>query len=193
MFTESDLNTGKRTGTIEVITGSMFSGKTEELIRRMRRAGFAKQKIEIFKPAIDTRYSATDVVSHDENSIRSTAVENSSNILLMANDVDVIGIDEAQFFDKHLVDVVVQLANQGIRVIVAGLDMDFKGQPFGPMPGLMAIADFVTKVHAVCVRCGSNALISHRLSDKEQIVLLGEKDIYEPLCRPCYNKANARP
>jgi thymidine kinase len=112
---------------------------------------------------------------------------------LMANDVDVIGIDEAQFFDKHLVDVVVQLANQGIRVIVAGLDMDFKGQPFGPMPGLMAIADFVTKVHAVCVRCGSNALISHRLSDKEQIVLLGEKDIYEPLCRPCYNKANARP
>jgi thymidine kinase len=193
MFTESDLNTGKRTGTIEVITGSMFSGKTEELIRRMRRAGFAKQKIEIFKPAIDTRYSVTDVVSHDENSIRSTAVENSSNILLMANDVDVIGIDEAQFFDKHLVDVVVQLANQGIRVIVAGLDMDFKGQPFGPMPGLMAIADFVTKVHAVCVRCGSNALISHRLSDKEQIVLLGEKDIYEPLCRPCYNKANARP
>jgi thymidine kinase len=193
MFTESDLNTGKRTGTIEVITGSMFSGKTEELIRRMRRAGFAKQKIEIFKPAIDTRYSATDVVSHDENSIRSTAVENSSNILLMANDVDVIGIDEAQFFDKHLVDVVVQLANQGIRVIVAGLDMDFKGQPFGPMPGLMAIADFVTKVHAVCVRCGSNALFSHRMSDKEQIVLLGEKDIYEPLCRPCYNKANARP
>jgi thymidine kinase len=193
MFTESDLNTGKRTGTIEVITGSMFSGKTEELIRRMRRAGFAKQKIEIFKPAIDTRYSATDVVSHDENSIRSTAVENSSNILLLANDVDVIGIDEAQFFDKHLLDVVVQLANQGIRVIVAGLDMDFKGQPFGPMPGLMAIADFVTKVHAVCVRCGSNALISHRLSDKDQIVLLGEKDIYEPLCRPCYNKANARP
>jgi thymidine kinase len=192
MFTESDLNTGKRTGTIEVITGSMFSGKTEELIRRMRRAGFAKQKIEIFKPAIDVRYSATDVVSHDENSIRSTAVENSSNILLMANDVDVIGIDEAQFFDKHLVDVVVQLANQGIRVIVAGLDMDFKGNPFGPMPGLMAIADFVSKVHAVCVRCGSNALFSHRLSDKEQIVLLGEKDIYEPLCRPCYNKANSR-
>jgi thymidine kinase len=193
MFNESDLNTGKRTGVIEVITGSMFSGKTEELIRRMRRAGFAKQKIEIFKPAIDTRYSATDVVSHDENSIRSTAVENSSNILLLANDVDVIGIDEAQFFDKHLLEVVVQLANQGIRVIVAGLDMDFKGQPFGPMPGLMAIADFVTKVHAVCVRCGSNALISHRLSDKDQIVLLGEKDIYEPLCRPCYNKANARP
>lgn len=192
MFTESDLNTGKRTGIIEVITGSMFSGKTEELIRRMRRAGFAKQRIEIFKPAIDVRYSATDVVSHDENSIRSTAVENSSNILLLAHDVDVIGIDEAQFFDKHLVDVVVQLANQGIRVIIAGLDMDFKGQPFGPMPGIMAIADFVTKVHAVCVHCGGNALISHRLSDKEQIVLLGEKDIYEPLCRQCYNKANTR-
>jgi thymidine kinase len=193
MFTESDMNTGKRTGVIEVITGSMFSGKTEELIRRMRRAGFARQRIEIFKPAIDVRYSVTDVVSHDENSIRSTAVENSSNILLMANDVDVIGIDEAQFFDKHLVDVVVQLANQGIRVIIAGLDMDFKGQPFGPMPGLMAIADFVTKVHAVCVRCGANALFSHRMSDKEQIVLLGEKDIYEPLCRPCYNKANTHP
>jgi thymidine kinase len=192
MFTESDLNTGKRTGVIEVITGSMFSGKTEELIRRMRRAGFAKQKIEIFKPAIDVRYSATDVVSHDENSIRSTAVENSSNILLMSNDVDVIGIDEAQFFDKHLVDVVVQLANQGIRVIIAGLDMDFRGDPFGPMPGLMAVADFVTKVHAVCVHCGSNALFSHRLSEKEQVVLLGEKDIYEPLCRQCYNKANVR-
>ncbi len=192
MFTESDLNTGKRTGTIEVITGSMFSGKTEELIRRMRRAGFARQRVEIFKPAIDTRYSITDVVSHDDNSIRSTAVENSSNIMLLANDVDVIGIDEAQFFDKHLVDVAVQLANQGIRVIVAGLDMDFKGNPFGPMPGLMAVADDVTKVHAVCVRCGSNALFSHRLSEKDQVVLLGEKDIYEPLCRSCYNKANAR-
>jgi thymidine kinase len=191
MFTESDLNTGKRTGMIEVITGSMFSGKTEELIRRMRRAGFAKQKIEIFKPAIDVRYSTTDVVSHDENSIRSTAVENSSNILLLAGDVDVVGIDEAQFFDKHLVDVAVQLANQGIRVIIAGLDMDFRGVPFGPMPGLMAIADFVTKVHAVCVHCGSNALLSHRLSEKEQVVLLGEKDIYEPLCRQCYNKAIA--
>jgi thymidine kinase len=192
MFTESDLNTGKRTGVIEVITGSMFSGKTEELIRRMRRAGFAKQKIEIFKPAIDVRYSTTDVVSHDENSIRSTAVENSSNILLLAGDVDVVGIDEAQFFDKHLVDVAVQLANQGIRVIIAGLDMDFRGVPFGPMPGLMAIADFVTKVHAVCVHCGSNALFSHRLSEKEQVVLLGEKDIYEPLCRQCYQKAIAR-
>ncbi len=192
MFSERELNSGKRSGSIEVITGSMFSGKTEELIRRMRRAGFARQKIEIFKPAIDTRYSVNDVVSHDENSIRSTAVENSSNILLLSNDVDVIGIDEAQFFDKHLIEVAVQLANMGIRVIIAGLDMDFKGQPFGPIPGLMAVADVVTKVHAVCVKCGSNALFSHRLSEKDQIVLLGEKDIYEPLCRSCYNQANLR-
>lgn len=193
MFIERDINTGKRMGTIEVITGSMFSGKTEELIRRMKRAGYARQKIEIFKPAIDVRYSVEDVVSHDENSIRSTPVENSSNILLLSADVDVVGIDEAQFFDKHLIDVVVQLANQGIRVIVAGLDMDFKGNPFGPIPGLMAVADFVTKVHAVCMRCGSNAQFSHRMSEKEQVVLLGEKDIYEPLCRRCYLQANARP
>ena len=191
-FLENSINTTGKRGSIEVITGSMFSGKTEELIRRLKRAIIAKQKVEIFKPAIDVRYSLTEVVSHDENSIRSTAVENSSNILLLAGDVDVVGIDEAQFFDKHLVDVAVQLANQGIRVIIAGLDMDFRGVPFGPMPGLMAIADFVTKVHAVCVHCGSNALFSHRLSEKEQVVLLGEKDIYEPLCRLCYNKATAR-
>jgi thymidine kinase len=192
MFIENDISTGKRMGTIEVITGSMFSGKTEELIRRMKRATIAKQKTEIFKPAIDTRYSEVDVVSHDEKSIRSTPVENSSNILLLSADVDVVGIDEAQFFDKHLVDVAVQLADQGIRVIVAGLDMDFKGNPFGPIPGLMAVADSVTKVHAVCVRCGSNAQFSHRMSEKEQVVLLGEKDIYEPLCRRCYNIANSR-
>ncbi len=192
MFIERDLNTGKRMGSIEVITGSMFSGKTEELIRRLKRAGFAKQRIEIFKPAIDSRYSEVDVVSHDENSIRSTPVENSSNILLLSADVDVVGIDEAQFFDKYLVDVVVQLANQGIRVIVAGLDMDFKGNPFGPMPGLMAVADFVTKVHAVCMWCGTVAQFSHRLSEKDQVVLLGEKDIYEPLCRRCYLQANAK-
>ena len=191
MFIERDLNTEKRTGVIEVITGSMFSGKTEELIRRMKRARIARQKIEIFKPAIDVRYSETDVVSHDENSIRSTPVENSSNILLLSADVDVVGIDEAQFFDKHLVDVAVQLAEQGIRVIVAGLDMDFRGNPFGPMPGLMAVADDVTKVHAICVLCGSIAQFSHRLSGKEQVVLLGEKDIYEPLCRSCYSKAGA--
>jgi len=192
MFIEREINTGKRMGTIEVITGSMFSGKTEELIRRLRRAGYAKQRIEIFKPAIDVRFSEVNVVSHDENSIRSTPVENSSNILLLSADVDVVGIDEAQFFDKHLVDVVVQLAGQGLRVIVAGLDMDFKGNPFGPMPGLMAVADFVTKVHAVCMRCGSVAQFSHRLSEKEQVVLLGEKDIYEPLCRRCYMQANFR-
>ncbi len=191
MFIERDINQGRKVGTIEVITGSMFSGKTEELIRRMKRAKIARQRTEIFKPAIDTRYSESEVVSHDENSIRSTPVENSSNILLLSADVDVVGIDEAQFFDKHLVDVAVQLANQGIRVIVAGLDMDFRGDPFGPMPGMMAVADFVTKVHAVCVRCGSNAQFSHRTTAKEQVVLLGAKDIYEPLCRRCYILANS--
>ena len=138
---------------------------------------------------VDVRYSETEVVSHDENAIHSTPVENSANILLLAGDVDVIGIDEAQFFDKGLIDVVTKLANMGIRVIIAGLDMDFKGVPFGPIPGLMAVADYITKVHAICVRCGSIAQFSHRLSEKEQVVLLGEKDIYEPLCRSCYNKA----
>jgi thymidine kinase len=191
MFIERDINQGRKTGTIEVITGSMFSGKTEELIRRMKRAKIARQRTEIFKPAIDTRYSEQDVVSHDENSIRSTPVENSSNILLLSADVDVVGIDEAQFFDKHLIEVAVQLANQGIRVIVAGLDMDFRGDPFGPIPGMMAVADFVTKVHAVCVRCGSYAQFSYRTSAKDQVVLLGAKDIYEPLCRRCYNLANS--
>ncbi len=191
MFIERDINQGKKVGTIEVITGSMFSGKTEELIRRMKRAKIARQRTEIFKPAIDTRFSVSEVVSHDENSIRSTPVENSSNILLLSADVDVVGIDEAQFFDKHLVDVAVQLANQGTRVIVAGLDMDFRGDPFGPIPGLMAVADFVTKVHAVCVRCGSNAQFSHRILEKEEVVLLGAKDIYEPLCRRCYILANS--
>lgn len=190
MFIERELNSGKRTGTIEVICGSMFSGKTEELIRRIKRARIARQKIEIFKPAIDVRYSQSEVVSHDENAVRSTPVENSANILLLSADVDVVGIDEAQFFDKNLVDVVVELANQGIRVIVAGLDMDFRGNPFGPMPGLMAVADYVTKVHAVCVRCGTIAQFSHRISEKNQVVLLGEKDIYEALCRNCYHKAN---
>ncbi|HPF50439.1 MAG TPA: thymidine kinase [Draconibacterium sp.] len=189
MFIERDVNSQKKVGAIEVIAGSMFSGKTEELIRRLKRAKIAKQKVEIFKPAIDVRYSVTEVVSHDENSIRSTPVENSSNILLLSGNVDVIGIDEAQFFDNGLVDVVIKLANMGVRVIIAGLDMDFKGVPFGPIPGLMAVADYVTKVHAICVRCGSIAQFSHRLSEKEQVVLLGEKDVYEPLCRSCYNKA----
>ncbi len=174
-----------------MITGSMFSGKTEELIRRLKRAKIARQKTEIFKPAIDTRYSESEVVSHDEHAIHSTPVENSSNILLLSADVDVVGIDEAQFFDKHLVDVAVQLASRGVRVIVAGLDMDFRGDPFGPIPALMAVADYITKVHAICVRCGDIALFSHRLSAKEQVVLLGEKDIYEPLCRNCYLHANA--
>jgi len=189
MFIERDVNNHKKVGAIEVIAGSMFSGKTEELIRRLKRAKIAKQKVEIFKPTVDVRYSVTEVVSHDENSIRSTPVENSANILLMTGNVDVIGIDEAQFFDNGLVEVVIKLANMGIRVIIAGLDMDFKGVPFGPIPGLMAVADYVTKVHAICVRCGSIAQFSHRLSEKEQVVLLGEKDIYEPLCRSCYNKA----
>jgi len=189
MFIERDVNSHKKVGSVEVVAGSMFSGKTEELIRRLKRAKIAKQKVEIYKPLIDVRYSEDEVVSHDENSIRSTPVENSANILLLTGDVDVVGIDEAQFFDKGLVDVVVQLANMGIRVIAAGLDMDFKGVPFGPIPGLMAVADHVTKVHAICVRCGSIAQFSHRTSTKEQVVLLGEKDIYEPLCRSCYNNA----
>ncbi len=189
MFIERDVNSQKKVGTIEVLVGSMFSGKTEELIRRLKRAKIARQKVEIYKPLIDVRYSNDEVVSHDENSIRSTPVENSANILLLTGDVDVVGIDEAQFFDKGLVDVATKLANLGIRVIIAGLDMDFKGIPFGPIPELMAVADYVSKLHAICVRCGSIAQFSHRMSSKEQVVLLGEKDIYEPLCRSCYNKA----
>lgn len=167
----------------------MFSGKTEELIRRLKRAKIARLKVEIFKPSIDTRYSVSEVVSHDENAILSTPVETSGNIILLAGDVDVIGVDEAQFFDNGLIDVCVSLANQGIRVIVAGLDMDFKGKPFGPIPGLMAVADHVTKVHAICMRCGDVAQFSHRISKAEKLVLLGEKDEYEPLCRSCYIKA----
>ncbi len=189
MFIERDVNGQKKVGAIEVIAGSMFSGKTEELIRRLKRAKIAKQSVEIFKPTVDIRYSEDEVVSHDENSIRSTPVENSANILLLCGNVDVVGIDEAQFFDKGLVDVVIKLANMGVRVIIAGLDMDFKGVPFGPIPGLMAVADDVTKVHAICVRCGNIAQFSHRTSEQEQVVLLGEKDVYEPLCRRCYNKA----
>ena len=188
-FSEHIHNSGK-TGSIEVICGSMFSGKTEELIRRMRRAQFAKQKVEIFKPAMDVRYSDDKIVSHDRNSIPSTPVENSGNILLLSSDIDVVGIDEAQFFDDGLADVCNQLANQGVRVIVAGLDMDFKGKPFGPMPRLCAIADDVTKVHAICVECGNLAGYSHRLVKNDKLVLLGEKDEYQPLCRECYNRHN---
>lgn len=178
-----------RPGRIEVVCGSMFSGKTEELIRRLKRAKFARQRVEIYKPAIDTRYSDEEVVSHDSNSILSTPVDSPTSILLLASDADVVGIDEAQFFDNSLVDVCNELANRGKRVILAGLDMDFKGQPFGPMPALMAIAEDVTKVHAICVKCGSLAHISHRIVKGEKQVLLGEKDEYEPLCRECYNKA----
>jgi thymidine kinase len=189
MFIERGIDRQKKTGSIEVIAGSMFSGKTEELIRRLKRAKIARLKVEIFKPAIDKRYSAVEVVSHDENSIQSTPVESSGNIMLMTSDVDVIGIDEGQFFDNGLIDVCISLANMGVRVIVAGLDMDFKGNPFGPIPGLMAVADHVTKVHAICMRCGDVAQFSHRFSKADKLVLLGEKDEYEPLCRSCYSKA----
>ncbi len=192
MFIERDVNNRKKVGAIEVITGSMFSGKTEELIRRLKRAKIARQQVEIFKPSVDVRFSQTEVVSHDENTIRSTSVENSGNILLLMGNANVIGIDEAQFFDKGLIDVAIQMADMGIRVIIAGLDMDFKGMPFGPIPGLMAVADHVTKVHAICVKCGNIAQFSHRLSEKEQVVLLGEKDIYEPLCRGCFREVNQK-
>lgn len=173
-------------GTIEVICGSMFSGKTEELLRRLRRAKIAKQSVEIFKPKIDVRFSTEEVVSHDRNSIHSTPVDHSSNILLLSSEVKVVGIDEAQFFDAGLVNVCQQLADQGVRVIIAGLDMDFKRVPFGPMPGLCAIADDVTKVHAICVECGSLANYSHRIVAGDKQVMLGELEEYKPLCRVCY-------
>ena len=177
-----------RPGRIEVVCGSMFSGKTEELIRRMKRAKFAKQKVEIFKPSLDTRYSDVDVVSHDQHSIPSTPIDSSSTIALLSSDIDVVGIDEAQFLDDGVVDVCNDLANRGVRVIVAGLDMDFQGKPFGPMPALCAIADEVTKVHAICVKCGALAYISHRLVANDKRVLLGEQMEYEPLCRGCYQR-----
>jgi len=177
-----------RPGRIEVVCGSMFSGKTEELIRRLKRAKFAKQRVEIFKPSIDVRYSEQDVVSHDQNTIPSTPIDSSAAILLLAGDNDVIGIDEAQFLDQGLVEVCNELAYRGVRVIIAGLDMDFKGVPFGPIPALCAIADEVTKVHAICVKCGSLAYISHRLVENDKRVLLGETQEYEPLCRECYRK-----
>ncbi len=187
MFSEK----AKKPGCIEVVCGSMFSGKTEELIRRLKRAKFANLRVEIFKPGIDIRYSTDEVVSHDSNSILSTPVDSSASILLLSGDVDVVGIDEAQFFDDGIVDVCKQLASSGIRVIAAGLDMDYLGKPFGPMPALMAVADYVDKVHAICVKCGDPALHSHRLSASDKLVELGEKDIYEPLCRHCFNKARA--
>lgn len=182
MFLEKSKNS-ERSGWVEVICGSMFSGKTEELIRRLKRARIAQQKVEIYKPVIDTRYDEEDVVSHDANTIRSTPVQSSSQILLMANDFDVIGIDEAQFFDEELSSVCNILANNGIRVIVAGLDMDYLGKPFGPIPALMATAEYVTKVHAICPICGDLANYSHRTVDQGGQVMLGEIDVYEPLCR----------
>ncbi|MEQ6121815.1 thymidine kinase [Reichenbachiella sp. MALMAid0571] len=174
------------TGWIEVICGSMFSGKTEELIRRMNRALIARQKVEIFKPAVDTRYHQTEVVSHNENSIRSTPVQFANDILLLAGNSDVVGIDEAQFFDQEIVSVTRKLANKGKRVIVAGLDMDFKGEPFGAMPALMSIAEFVTKVHAICMKCGGVASYSHRLLNSDEKVMLGERETYEARCRNCF-------
>ena len=187
MFLES----AKKPGAIEVICGSMFSGKTEELIRRMKRAQFAKQTVEIYKPCIDVRYSEDQVVSHDSHSILSTPIDSPASMLLLSSDVEVVGIDEAQFFDDTLVDVVQTLANRGIRVIIAGLDTDFMGKPFGPMPALMAVAEDIQKVHAICVKCGSPANHSHRLVASDALVVLGEKDEYEPLCRHCYNAAIA--
>ncbi len=189
MFLENTVNHNEQNGWIEVICGSMFSGKTEELIRRLKRAQFAKQKVEIFKPAVDVRYDEEMVVSHDTNAIRSTPVPASANIRLLANDVEVIGIDEAQFFDDGIVRVCNDLANRGIRVIVAGLDMDFKGNPFGPMPALMATAEYVTKVHAVCTRTGNLAHYSFRKTESDSVVLLGEEQEYEPLSRAAFYKA----
>lgn len=189
MFLENTVNPKEQFGWIEVICGSMFSGKTEELIRRLRRAQFARQKVEIFKPIVDTRYHEDFVVSHDENEIRSTPVPAAANIRLLADNCDVVGIDEAQFFDDEIVTVCNDLANKGIRVVVAGLDMDFKGNPFGPMPALMATAEYVTKVHAICTRTGNLANYSYRKSENDRLVLLGETEEYEPLSRGAFYKA----
>ena len=192
MFLENTVNPDEQFGWIEVICGSMFSGKTEELIRRLKRAQFARQKVEIFKPIVDTRYHEDMVVSHDANEIRSTPVPAAANIRLLADDCDVVGIDEAQFFDDEIVTVCNDLANKGIRVVVAGLDMDFKGNPFGPMPALMATAEYVTKVHAVCTRTGNLANYSFRKADNDKLVLLGETGEYEPLSRAAFFKAMLR-
>ena len=187
MFSENH----RKSGCIEVVCGSMFSGKTEELIRRLRRAQFANQKIALFKPTVDNRYSDVEVVSHDFHKLTSTPIKDPADMLKVGADVQVVGVDEAQFFDGSLVEVCQTLANRGVRVIVAGLDMDYLGQPFGPMPRLMAVAEDVQKVHAICVKCGALATFSHRLSKSQDLVLLGEKDVYEPLCRDCFNAARA--
>lgn len=192
IYCENTIDKKHKKGTIEVICGSMFSGKTEELLRRLKRAKIAKQSVEIFKPVIDVRFSSDEVVSHDKNSILSTPVDHSSNIMLLSSEVEVVGIDEAQFFDLGLINVCQDLADQGVRVIVAGLDMDFKRVPFGPMPGLCAIADDVTKVHAICVDCGSLANYSYRIVEGQKQVMLGEIEEYKPLCRMCYKKHTAK-
>lgn len=185
MFIEP-YKTNKHIGWVEVICGSMFSGKTEELIRRLKRAQIANMNVEIFKPAIDVRYDPEDVVSHDASRIRSTPVESSQSILLLCGDAEVVGIDEAQFFDDELPNVAESLARRGIRVIIAGLDMDYTGRPFGPLPAMLARADYITKLHAICVRCGNIANYSYRLSSDDSTIMLGEKDQYEPRCRRCY-------
>jgi thymidine kinase len=189
MFLENAKATNPKKGWIEVVCGSMFSGKTEELIRRLKRAKIARQNVEIFKPKVDTRYDETNIVSHDSNFILSTPVPHSSNILLLSQNVDVVGIDEAQFFDDELPSVCTLLANNGMRVIVAGLDIDYLGNPFGPMPKLLAVADYVTKVHAICMHCGDLAHHSHRTVAGDSLIVLGEKESYIPLCRSCFNKA----
>jgi len=192
MFIEPNLS-GERRGWIEVICGSMFSGKTEELIRRLKRARIANLKVEIYKPRIDVRYDVQNIVSHDENAIVSTPIDNSQTILLMTQNADVVGIDEAQFFDDQIAETCEQLAARGIRVIVAGLDMDYTRKPFGPMPQLLAKADFITKLHAICVKCGNIANYSYRKSAHSEQVVLGEKDIYEPRCRVCYYLGDEAP
>ena len=189
MFLEKDRSDSGRQGWIEVICGSMFSGKTEELIRRLNRARIAKQKVEVFKPAMDTRYAEEDVVSHDENKSPSIPVQNASQILFYAEDFEVVGIDEAQFFGNELVSVCNELANKGKRVVVSGLDMDYRGNPFGPIPDLLSVAEYVTKVHAICIRCGNLANHSHRTVLDDKLVVLGETEAYEPLCRRCFNQA----
>lgn len=189
MFLEKDRNNSQRAGWIEIVCGSMFSGKTEELIRRLKRARIAGQKVEIFKPAVDVRYDEEDVVSHDKSKVAAIPVQNASQILFYAEDFEVVGIDEAQFFSNELVDVCDQLANKGKRVIIAGLDMDYLGKPFGPIPLLMSTAEYVTKVHAICMRCGNLASYSHRTIKNDKLVVLGETESYEPLCRKCFSDA----
>lgn len=192
MFLEKDNNKESRSGWIEVVCGSMFSGKTEELIRRLNRARIAKQKVEVFKPTIDTRYDQEDVVSHDASKSSSIPVENAMQILFYAEDFEVVGIDEAQFFGNELVSVCNELASSGKRVIVAGLDMDYLGKPFGPIPQLLASAEYVTKVHAICMRCGNLANYSHRIIQGDKLVVLGETEAYEPLCRSCFSEAREK-